>query len=82
MERPTTQEVDTVEEEDAVVVVDRGMEKSTEEETKGMEEPLLLLQLSETVLSSHRWATKDTLSDPSKHLPILSPLSFSLILLS
>ena len=79
MERPTTQEVDTVEEE----VVDRGMEKSTEEETKGMEEPLLLLQLSETVLSSHRWPAKDTLSDPSKHLPIyLSPLSFSLILLS
>lgn len=52
MERDTTQEVDTVEEEVAVVVVDREME-----ETKGMEEHLL--RLSETVLSSHRWASKD-----------------------
>ena len=48
----TTPEVDTVEEEVAVVVVDREME-----ETKGMEEHLL--RQLETVLSSHRWASED-----------------------
>ena len=62
MGRDTIQEVDTVEEEVAVVV-DREMEKVVMvvdremEETKGMEE--LLLRQLETVLSSHRWASKD-----------------------
>ena len=78
MERDTTQEVDTVEEEvvdremeeAATVVVVREMKKWTEE---------LLLRRSETVLSSHRWASKDRPLLVLQHLSILSLYSLSLI---
>ncbi|XP_024010964.1 RGG repeats nuclear RNA binding protein C isoform X2 [Eutrema salsugineum] len=73
----TLEEYEKILEEKKKALQDREVEELTVEETQGTEEKLLLRR-SETVLSFHRWASKDAFWSFSLYLPLsaLSLLEF------